>query len=83
MNAVNRLDRTCKVPRKNSGRSGLQRADQEFTAASLRRARHSRVRAPQGTRPFAEYLVTKGGIGADVPVAQPKAVHHDSFGVRT
>jgi uncharacterized protein len=82
INAVNRFGRTCKVPWEvPSGQVRqcveVERPDQDAHGkfspprTALEGARSS------GYRSVAEYLVTKGGVGLDVPVAEPKPVHHD------
>jgi ankyrin repeat protein len=82
INAVNRFNRTCKVPWKVPAGQRRQcveveRPDQEA---------HGRFSPPRtalegaralGYRSVAAFLMANGGIGADVPITQPKTVHHD------
>ena len=82
INAVNHFGRTCKVPWEVPAGQvrkcvEVERPDQEA---------HGRFSPPRtalegaraaGYRSVAEYLESRGGIGAAVPLAQPRAVHHD------
>jgi ankyrin repeat protein len=82
INAANNFNRTCKVPWEVPAGQirkcvEVEKPDQDA---------HGRFSPPRtalegarasGYRSVAEYLVANGGVGADVPITQPRAVHHD------
>jgi len=81
INAVNHFDRTCKVPFEVPAGQVRKCAEVERPDQDL----HGRFSPPRtaleaarslGYKSVAAYLLEKGGIGADVPIAPPRTAHH-------
>jgi len=81
INAVNNFDRTCKVPFEMPAGQVRRCVDVEKPDQEL----HGRFSPPRtaleaarslGYRSVIAFLLEKGGIGRDVPVARPQTVHH-------
>jgi hypothetical protein len=81
INAVNRFDRTCKVPwdvPNGQVRECIEvdKPDQDLHGKFAPPRTALEAARSMGYRTVASFLLEKGGIGDDVPVTGPKTVHH-------